>query len=314
MNTPGRGRLSSRVGLIVLAVSMAWQVRASESSLRDDVSMLAGTIGPRSVQHGDSLKRSADYITGRLERAGWTVRRLGYAVNGKTCENLEVERKGTSKPDEIVVIGAHYDTVFSSPGADDNASGVAALLALADELGRFAPARTLRLVAFVNEEPAYFQSDLMGSRVYARACKQRGERITAMVALDAVGFFSDKKKSQRYPFPLRWFYPSRGDFVGIVGNRESKALVKQVARAFADTASIRSIDAALPAKIAGVGWSDHWSFWQEGYAAVMITDTATFRNPHYHRATDTPETLDYARLGGVVTALRSAVEVLTNGK
>lgn len=292
---------------------MALQASAEENLLREDVMTLAGSIGPRSVLAGDSLKRSADFIARRFEGAGWTVRRLGYLVKGTLCENLEVERRGTTKPDEIVVVGAHYDTVVSSPGADDNASGVAALLALADALPKFVPSRTLRLVAFVNEEPAYFQTDLMGSRVYARACKQRGDRIVAMLALDAVGYFSDKKKSQNYPFPLRWFYPSRGNFIGIVGNRESKRLVKHVARAFLQAGSVPHVDAALPATIAGVGWSDHWSFWQEGYPAVMITDTATFRNPHYHQPTDLPETLDYGRLANVVTALRATIETLVNG-
>lgn len=296
------------MGLLVLLGAVA---RADEKSLRADVTMLAETIGPRSVFQGDSLRRSADYIVTRFESAGWTVRRLGYPARGVTCENIEVERRGTIEPDEIVVIGAHYDSVLSSPGADDNASGVAAaLLALAESLAKFTPTRTLRLVAFPNEEPIYFQTALMGSRVYARACKQKGERIVAMVSVESVGYFSDEKKSQRYPSVLRWFYPSRGNFIAVVANRDSKALVKRVAKAFATSGSLPVEQAALPADLPGVGWSDHWAFWQEGYSAVMITDTATFRNPNYHRATDTPETLDYVRLAAVVRGLRATVEAL----
>lgn len=299
-----------RSSAVTLLAWLAISARADEKSLRADVTMLAETIGPRSVFQGDSLKRSADYIAARFAAAGWTVKRLGYPVGTITCENIEVERRGSKTPDEIVVIGAHYDSVPSSPGADDNASGVAALLALAESLAKFSPNRTLRLVAFANEEPIYFQTALMGSRVYARNCKERGERIVAMVSVESVGYFSDQKKSQRYPGVLRWFYPSRGNFVAVVANRDSKPLVKRVAKVFASSGSLPVEKAALPAGLPGVGWSDHWAFWQEGYPAVMITDTATFRNPNYHRASDTPETLDYVRLAAVVKGLRAVVEEL----
>jgi Zn-dependent M28 family amino/carboxypeptidase len=303
----------ARAGLTI-AILLGLNVRADEASLRSDIAMLATTIGSRSVFQSDTLKRSADYIVKRFADAGWTAKRLGYSVNGITCENLEVERRGTQFPEEIVVIGAHYDSVVAGPGADDNASGVAALLALAESLAKVEPARTLRLVAFVNEEPIYFQTPLMGSRVYAKASKAHGDRIVAMVSIESVGYFSDAKKSQHYPFPLSWFYPSRGNFIGVVGNRGSKALVKRVARTFAATKTVPCEQAALFGGIRGIGWSDHWSFWQEGYPAVMITDTATFRNPNYHRASDTPDTLDYARLEKVTHGLRAIAEDLVNGK
>ncbi|HEX2853468.1 MAG TPA: M20/M25/M40 family metallo-hydrolase [Opitutaceae bacterium] len=298
---------SACVGLLALLGVIA---RGDEKSLRADVTMLAETIGPRSVFQSDSLKRSADYIVSRFEAMGWTVKRLGFPAGGITCENIEVERRGSKKPDEILVIGAHYDSVPSSPGADDNASGVAALLALAESLEKFSPSRTLRLVAFPNEEPIYFQTALMGSRVYARAPKERGDRIVAMVSVESVGYFSDERKSQRYPSVLRWFYPSQGNFVAVVSNRDSKALVKRVAKAFTSGGTLPVVQAALPAGLPGVGWSDHWAFWQEGYPAVMITDTATFRNPHYHRASDLPATLDYVRLNSVVRGLRATVDAL----
>ncbi|HEY0943974.1 MAG TPA: M20/M25/M40 family metallo-hydrolase [Opitutaceae bacterium] len=271
-------------------------------------------MSPRSVFQGDSLARAADYVEGRLAKAGWTVRRQNYRAHGVGCDNLEVERRGAVAPDEIVVIGAHYDTVPQTPGADDNASGVAALLALADAFAATQTDRTLRFVAFANEEPIFFQTMLMGSRVYARECRERQEQIVAMVSLEAIGYFSDEKRSQKYPFPLSLFYPSRATFVAVVGDRASRALVKRVEKTLVATKALPVESASLPGRLQGVGWSDHWSFWQEGYPAVMVTDTAVFRNPHYHQSTDTPDTLDYARLEAVVRGLRAVVAELAGAR
>lgn len=283
---------------------------ASEATLQADVEALAGQIGPRSVFQGDSLARAANHIVARMKTAGWEVRRLPYPVSGVACENLEFERRGTRHPEEIVIVGAHYDTMPATPGADDNASGVAAMIALADTLAQAQPQRTLRFVAFVNEEPIYFQTALMGSRVYAKSCKERGEKIVGMLSLECVGYFSDEKRSQKYPFPLSLFYPSRGNFLAVVGNRESRALVKRVTKSFRAASTLSCVSAALPGGLQGVGWSDHWSFWQEGYPAVMITDTAVFRNPHYHRLSDLPPTLDYARMETSVRGLRAVIAEL----
>ena len=277
------------------------------AALRVDVTVLAADIGPRSVFQGDSLARAAGFITKRFEAMGYAVVRNEYPVGGVVCANLVVERIGAIRPDEIVVIGAHYDSVPQTPGADDNASGVAALLALAEKWAKLAPERTVRFVAFANEEPIYFQTELMGSRVYAKACKARGDEIVAMLSLETMGYFSDEKKSQKYPFPLSLFYPSRGNFIAVVGNRESKALVKRVSKTMRATKALPVESASLPGSLQGVGWSDHWSFWQEGYPAVMITDTAPFRNPNYHRETDTAETLDYGRLAAAVRGLEAVV-------
>jgi Zn-dependent M28 family amino/carboxypeptidase len=310
------GEMFARGGVLFLAMTTG-QILANAApddglprALRADVVALAEEIGPRSISQADSLARAADYIERRLQTAGWAVTRQNYAVGGKTCANLQVERRGVSKPDEIVVIGAHYDTVPQTPGADDNASGVAALLALAERFAKFEPARTLRFVAFANEEPIYFQTELMGSRVYAKACKERGEKIVAMISLESIGYFSDEKKSQKYPAPINLFYPSRGNFLAVVGNRESNALVKRVAKVLKKTNALPIESASLPASIHGIGWSDHWAFWQEGYPAVMLTDTAPFRNPHYHRASDRPDTLDYVRLAAAVNGLETAIRDL----
>lgn len=274
--------------------------------------MLAETIGPRSLYNPEVLQKAADFVVQRFEASGWTVKRLEYMVGLRRCENIEVEKRGTKFPDEIVIVGAHYDTVSFTPGADDNASGVAAMLALAERFAMAAPERTLRLVAFTNEEPIYFQTDAMGSRVYARQCKARGEKIVAMLALETMGYFTDAKKTQHYPFPLSLFYPSRGNFLAIVGNRESGALVKRVKKVFAAAEVLPVESASLPGGLQGVGWSDHWSFWQEGWPAAMVTDTAPFRNHNYHRSTDTVDTLDYARLAAAVHGLEAVVKDLAS--
>jgi Zn-dependent M28 family amino/carboxypeptidase len=280
------------------------------ATLRRDVQALAGDIGARAIYHGDSLARAAEHIARRLAEAGWIVQRQVFPVGNWECVNLEAGVPGRCRPEEIVIVGAHYDTVGTTPGADDNASAVAALLALAGEFARTQPERTLRFVAFANEEPPYFQTRFMGSRIHARACRQRGERIVAMLALESIGYFSDTPGSQKYPFPLGWFYPSRGNFVAVVGNWASRALVRQVAATFRATETLPCESAALPDVIPGIGWSDHWAFWQEGFPAVMITGTATYRNPHYHEPTDKPDTLDYVRLAAAVRGLRAVVAEL----
>jgi hypothetical protein len=301
------GRLPAAAVAGALALGVVAPLRALDdalpAALKADVVSLADGIGARSVFQDDSLTRAAAYVTGRFEALGHRVSRQEYPVRGVVCANLEVEKTGAVKPEEIVVIGAHYDTVPQTPGADDNASGVAALLALAKTLSTMTPDRTVRLVAFANEEPVYFQTELMGSRVYAKRCKARGEKIVAMLSLETMGYYSDKKKSQKYPFPLSMVYPSRGNFIAVVGNRESKALVKRVTKTMETDKTLPVESASLPGDLRGVGWSDHWSFWQEGYDAVMITDTAPFRNPHYHRKSDKPKTLDYVRLAAAVRGL-----------
>jgi len=211
-----------------------------------------------------------------------------------------------------VIVGAHYDSREGTPGADDNASGAAAALALARAFVNVKPSRTLRFVFFTNEE--YFREDLMGSLVYAKLCRALNENIVAMVSLETIGYFSDVANSQKYPFPINLFYPSTGDFVGFVGNVASRSLVRTAIGSFRTVATVPSQGVAAPEFIDGVGWSDQWSFWRLGYPGIMITDTAPFRNPNYHRPTDTPDTLDYGRLARVVAGLESVVADLGAAK
>ncbi|HEY5705907.1 MAG TPA: M28 family peptidase [Terrimicrobiaceae bacterium] len=276
---------------------------ALRDALRSDVVVIAGDIGNRNWLVYPRLVEAAAWIEASFAQAGFKVRRLGYDVRGRTCDNLEVEIPGRTRPEEIVVIGAHYDSVPGCPAANDNGSGVAALLALARALAGSEPQRTIRFVAFVNEEPPFYRSSEMGSFVYARECLERGDRVVAMLSLETIGYYRDERGSQMYPPPFSLFYPSEGNFIAFVGNVHSRALVRQCLTAFRREVKFPSEGAALPEFITGVGWSDHWSFWKAGYPAVMVTDTALFRYPYYHSPEDTPEKLDYDRMARVVAGL-----------
>jgi Zn-dependent M28 family amino/carboxypeptidase len=201
--------------------------------------------------------------------------------------------------------------VRGSPGANDNGSGAAATLALARRVaGRNLP-RTVRLVAFVNEEAGAFKTEAMGSLVYARQCRERNEKIVAMLSLETIGYYSTEPNSQSYPLPgLGALYPTTGNFIAFVGNFGSRALVRDVVGSFRKHARFPSEGAALPSAVPGIDWSDHWSFWQNGYPALMVTDTAPFRYPYYHLAQDTPDKLDYDRMARVVAGLRYVIEEL----
>ena len=283
--------------------------RALEAALRHDVEALAGTIGERSTQAPTGLAASADLIERALVEAGYPVKRQPYEVDGQTCQNLEAELPGAGEKG-VVIVGAHNDSVRGTAGADDNGSGVAAMLALARVFGHRHPTRTLRFVAFANEEPPYFQRPSMGSVVYAKRCRERGDDVVAMISLETLGFYTDRPGSQRYPFPLGLFYPAAGDFVAFVGDTGSGPLVRRALGTFRHNARFPSEGAAAPAGLPGVGWSDQWSFWREGYTAAMVTDTAPFRYPHYHQKTDTPDKLTYAPMARVVGGLERVVEEL----
>lgn len=277
--------------------------------LRSDVQKLAGDIGERNMWHYPQLNAAADFIENSFSRAGLRPRRDTYEIRGQACHNIETEIAGASP--EIILIGAHYDSVFGSPGANDNGSGVAAMLALARRFAGKKTEHTLRFVAFVNEEPPYFLSGEMGSLVYARRCEERGEKISAMISLETIGYFSDAPDSQTYPSrALGAFYPKVGNFIGFVSNVHSRTLLRRAIALFRKHAKIPSEGAALPWFIPGVSWSDQWSFWKHGYPGIMITDTAPFRYPYYHSANDTPDKLDYDRFALVVSGMEKVIEDL----
>ena len=293
--------------------SKAAVLNETEISLRTelvtDVQKLAGEIGERNMNRYPQLLAAADFIEASMTSAGLKPQRVSYELRGRACHNIEVEIRGTSP--EVFVIGAHYDSVFGCPGANDNGSGVAALLALARRFAGKSARQTLRFVAFVNEEPPYFQSEEMGSFVYAKRCQARGDRITGMISLETIGYFSDAPGSQKYPGAgLGFFYPSKGNFIGFAANTSSRSLLRATVAAFRKAGRLPCEGAALPAAIPGIGWSDQWSFWQCGYPAIMVTDTAPFRYPHYHEPTDTSEKLDYDRFALVVSGMESVIKDL----
>jgi Zn-dependent M28 family amino/carboxypeptidase len=278
--------------------------------LNAHVVTLAGTIGERNAGRAPQLQQAARYIGDHFRTFGYQVREQPYRVGGQQFVNIEAEQRGALQPDEIVVVGAHYDSVTGSPGANDNASGVAALLELSHAMRNSAPRRTVRFVAFVNEEPPYFQTELMGSRVYAAAARRRGENIIAMLSLETIGFYSDAAGSQKYPAPLGSYYPDTGNFIGFVSNRESAWLLRGAVAIFRKTTPFPSEALAAPEFLTGVGWSDQWSFWQEGYSGIMITDTAPFRYPHYHLSSDTHDKLDYGRMARVTKGVNAILQQL----
>lgn len=281
--------------------------------LRRHVEVLAGKIGPRHIGAPDRLGKARAYISEQFSRAGYEPGEQTFVARGIEVANIEGALWGAGEANAGVVVGAHYDTVPGSPGADDNASGVALLLELARQLQTRPLRTTVFWVAFVNEEPPYFQTEEMGSLVYARSCRARGRRISAMLSLECVGYFTDEPGSQRYPAPFGLFYPSVGNFIGFVTNMRNRRLLQRVLRAFRRAATVPAEGGAVPAFVPGVGWSDHWAFWQEGYPALMVTDTAPFRNPHYHGRDDLPETLDYERMARLVSGMTAVIRDLAGG-
>ncbi len=326
-----RGRLALGGALVLAAISaiQAWRLlampgeshaqalpaptseqRALAQELRSDVRTLAG-FGERSSRRHENLERAAGWIEQELGRTGLSPVRQTYDVGGRPYHNLEVAIPGERATD-LVVVGAHYDSAHGTVGANDNGSGVAALLALARRSTAWRPQRTLRLVFFTNEEPPFFQTANMGSVRYAEHLRASGARDVAMISLETMGYYSNEPGSQAYPPAIRGFYPNTGHFIAFVGDVSSSELTQHLLGMFRQQARFPSEGASLPRSLPGVGWSDHWAFWQQGYPAVMITDTAPFRYPHYHTAEDTPDKLDYARLARVVEGLARVIPALAN--
>jgi hypothetical protein len=279
--------------------------------LRSHVVELAGRIGPRGVGRYDALRRAEDYIERTLTEMGYKVASQPFTVENREVRNIEVEKPGSK---HIVVIGAHYDSAGPTPGANDNGSGVAATLELAREFKERTTASTLRFVFFVNEEPPYFQSDHMGSLVYARRCRSRGEDVRAMLSLETIGYYSDERGSQTYPIGFHPGYPDTRNFLGFVSDLRSAGLLRRVVRTFRNNTDLPAQGAAAPSAIPGVGWSDHWAFWQQGYRAVMVTDTAPYRYPWYHSSGDTPDKLDYDRFARAFKGLLPVASELSSGQ
>ncbi|MEA3062776.1 MAG: hypothetical protein QOJ94_2557 [Sphingomonadales bacterium] len=280
---------------------------ALAARLRADVEAIAAE--PHNVAHPQALERSARYLEARLAGLDYPVVSQRFQAGGAGVRNLEALVEPARSDAPTLVIGAHYDSVGGAPGANDNATGAAALVELARGL---APLRgrsrlRLRLLLFVNEEPPFFKTGSMGSLVYARALRRTGEHVEGMIALETLGFYSDAAGSQHYPPPLGAFYPDKGDFVAFVGTLGSRSWVRHVVRDFRATARFPSEGGTAPAFLQGIDWSDHWSFGKVGVPALMVTDTAPFRYPFYHTRADTPDKVDYGRLARVTAGLERMI-------
>jgi Zn-dependent M28 family amino/carboxypeptidase len=278
-----------------------FQKQLVEENLYKHVETLSVKIGDRHLWKNDSLNKTAEYIESAFTGYGYAVERQTYPCYGKTVSNLIAEKIGEKK--EVVIIGAHYDTVPGTPGADDNASAVAGLLELGRLLKESSSKKTLVLVAFANEEPPCFGSMNMGSMVYAKYLKDQKISIEVMVSLEMIGFFSEER-IQGYPLPgMGFFYPKEANFIGIVGNFHSSKYVSFFKKGIRKHSNINTKSLTAPEFFGGINLSDNYSFWQHGYRAVMITDTSFFRNRNYHQETDTIDTLDFERMAELVKGL-----------
>lgn len=280
-------------------------------NLYGHVEMLSSRIGPRSFKDHDTLTRTREYISERLRQWGYNPVEQQFTYKGRQYFNIEASIKGESAPGEIILIGAHYDTVEDTPGADDNASAVAVLLEMGRLMRGSSPARTVKFVFFSLEERPAFATRSMGSDVYARKEKDAGADIRGMICLEMVGYYSDRPGGQSIPLPLMGKRISTTpDFIGVIGNSSSRDLLTQVRRSI-ETGSRVPVESLIASSlIPGVDFSDHRSFWKMGYQAVMITDTAFYRNPNYHTSKDTIDTLDFEKMADLLRGLvRSAQDL-----
>jgi Zn-dependent M28 family amino/carboxypeptidase len=283
-----------------------------ESNLVETVGHLSRAIGERSVIDPQKLDMTAAYIEERLRNSGCTVKRQPFTYRNATYSNIIAEVEGLrERGDGILVIGAHYDTVAGTPGADDNASGVAGLLELARLTASNPMGRTVHFVAFSLEEFPAFRTKHMGSYFYASLLKDRATRVYGMISLEMLGYYCETEGCQLYPSSLfRLFYPSRGNFISFVGNLSSRSFMHAVKESFVAASGLPVRSLTGISLIPGVDFSDHRNFWKLGYPAFMITDTAFYRNPNYHGPGDTAETLAYGKMADLVAGLYEAFSKL----
>jgi len=281
--------------------------RRIQSGLKEHVEALAGRIGERNIKTPGSLDKSAEYIASAFRSYGYHVRSQWFEVNGERVRNLEVELPGDFHPRDVIVVGAHYDSVDNCPGANDNASGIAGMLELARIFAHSKPECTLRFAAFVNEEDPYFATDDMGSVRYAKLCRERADRVKAMISIETIGYHTDTEGSQKFPPGFGLGYPHTGNFIWFVGNESSRDLVRHAIAVFRKNAEFPAYGAAAPEWIDGIDWSDQYYFWKLGNPGFMVTDSAPYRYPHYHKASDTPDQINYSACARIVDGLKTII-------
>jgi hypothetical protein len=310
-------------GTVVLVVALCyyitqpvWGVRSTQSATRVDprrleshVRTLSERMAPRDASNLKNLDFVARYIQEEFEKSGARIKEQPYQVGSSTYRNVIATFGPETK--EMIVIGAHYDAAGPYPGADDNASGVAGVIELAQLLGKTSLPVKVELVAYSLEEPPFFRSEYMGSAVHARALKKEGAVVRVMIVVEMIGYFSDAPGSQRFPVSgLRLLYPSQGNFICIVGRIGEGMLIRRIKRSMLEASSLPVYSINAPRSVPGIDLSDHLNYWEEGFPAVMVTDTAFYRNPNYHSAADTAEKLDYEKMARVVEGVYAAVKEL----
>lgn len=302
--------ISASIWVIIAQPSFTKSVKipatASPDSLRTHVNTLSVVIGSRNLDNPVNLEKAANYIEAALNRSGATVGSQSFIVNEKTVRNITA-RFGIGKGDKIV-IGAHYDTYGALAGADDNASGVAGLLELAEIIGASPKTREIELVAYTLEEPPFFRTKFMGSSVHAKRIAESKGPVTGVIVLEMIGCFKNKFFSQKYPFPLFYLgYPNRGNFIVVIGRWDQGGWIKRVKIEMNGSSTLPVYSIRAPSWVPGVDFSDHANYWKYGINAVMVTDTSFYRNKHYHTHSDAPETLDYQKMAQVVDAVNSVI-------
>jgi hypothetical protein len=295
-------------------VELTQEEKLLRERLKKTVVDLSITIGERSINKFDGMQSAMRYIADSFEHNDYKLERQTIFFDGKPMSNYVAEKKGAKFPNKIIIIGAHYDTVPGSPGADDNATGIAALLELARMFSKIDSPLTLRFIAFANEEHPGGTWESTGSYAYAANCKKHQEDIVAMLSLEMLGFYTEDEGSQNYPEPFDLFYPRVANFIAFVGNSSSKKLVQESVATFRNSVKFPCEGLAAPESISDAGRSDHRSFWQFGYPAMMVTDTSNFRYKHYHSAEDTPDKLDFERFTRVVWGLTHLITRLAEGR
>lgn len=274
-------------------------VTIDATALERHVRMLSATLHPRSVDHAANLDAAADYVLGEFKAMGANTDVQSYEVDGLVYRNLIARFGPTTGP--LLVIGAHYDSCGDTPGADDNASGVAGLIELARTLQSIPPNQPVELVAYTLEEPPYFRTEFMGSFQHAQSLSRQGRAVRLMLSLEMIGYFRDTPRSQRYPIAaLKALYPDEGNFIALVGAYRDFGAMRRVKGLFKGASDLPATSINAPPLVQGVDFSDHASYWRFRMPAIMVTDTAFLRNPHYHGPGDTAATLDYGRMAKVV--------------
>jgi Zn-dependent M28 family amino/carboxypeptidase len=283
----------------------------SAARLKSDVYALVGTPKPRNYENLASLNQAADYISNEFKKLGLIVEEQRYTTMGAEYKNIIVSFG--PKDAERLIVGAHYDVCSHQDGADDNASGTAGLLELARMLKWKSPELEYRidLVAYTLEEPPFFRTDEMGSAVHAKSLHDAGVEVKGMICLEMIGYFSEERGSQDYPIGcLKLVYPRKGNYIALVGKLGKSKILRQTRRKMRKEMDMKIKSITAPSWVPGIDFSDHLNYWKYGYRAVMVTDTAFYRNKHYHQPTDTAEKLDFDKMADIVAGVFNAITAL----